>query len=454
MNVKNGSKGSKGDTGAKGDAGTSVTVTNVQESTEDGGANVVTFSDGTTLNVKNGSKGSKGDTGASQGGGESTDLFVIHLLADGTMDKTFTDVRNAIASHKSPIVIDNTDEHAVYTLSQVEYTSNVPSRYHFSRFRDTSNGIVKDVIKYTNIIGASKSTGAVVDAPNPKSIKFTGAVSAEYDGSAAVTVNIPEGGSGGGGTSKYQQPDWGVDTATLTEILPEATYTATAETEYMAIIMEKVLVTAGTVVTVTYNGTAYNCTAYAGDTDEYGNVIFVVLGNKAAEGGEDTGEPFFAIFATSEEMVAEYGFYGAIVPLDGSETFTLSIAAPTIHTIPVEYLGGIVTTPLIVNLTVDGTNVNLSATYDEILAALNSNRNVFLYNGRMLIPLHYVDKGNGVISFQAIENDTGELKLYIYTIDETNVITYNSGTRLMTSADRNALNNRITAIEKQLGLAT
>ena len=43
--------------------GTSVTVSNVSESTEDGGNNVVTFSDGKTLTVKNGKTGAKGDTG-------------------------------------------------------------------------------------------------------------------------------------------------------------------------------------------------------------------------------------------------------------------------------------------------------------------------------------------------------------------------------------------------------
>jgi hypothetical protein len=60
LNVKNGSKGSDGATGKD---GTSVTVTNVSESSTDGGTNVVTFSDGKKLNVKNGTKGSKGDTG-------------------------------------------------------------------------------------------------------------------------------------------------------------------------------------------------------------------------------------------------------------------------------------------------------------------------------------------------------------------------------------------------------
>ena len=53
--------------GAAGADGTSVTVTSVTESTEDGGDNVITFSDGKSVTVKNGSKGStgaKGDTGA------------------------------------------------------------------------------------------------------------------------------------------------------------------------------------------------------------------------------------------------------------------------------------------------------------------------------------------------------------------------------------------------------
>lgn len=53
--VKNGTKGSAGN------PGTSVTVSNVSESTASGGENVVTFSDGETLTVKNGKDGAKGD---------------------------------------------------------------------------------------------------------------------------------------------------------------------------------------------------------------------------------------------------------------------------------------------------------------------------------------------------------------------------------------------------------
>lgn len=72
--VRNGSKGSKGDPGytpqkgidyfdgKDGKDGAPVTVQSVNESTTDGGSNVVTFSDGQKLTVKNGRKGADGYT--------------------------------------------------------------------------------------------------------------------------------------------------------------------------------------------------------------------------------------------------------------------------------------------------------------------------------------------------------------------------------------------------------
>lgn len=67
---KDGANGKDGSPGKDGTDGTSVTVASVTESVEDGGDNVITFSDGTSVTVKNGSKGStgakgdKGDTGS------------------------------------------------------------------------------------------------------------------------------------------------------------------------------------------------------------------------------------------------------------------------------------------------------------------------------------------------------------------------------------------------------
>lgn len=48
--------------GPKGDIGTSVTITNIKESEEDGGTNEVNFSDGSTLRVKNGKTGTFDET--------------------------------------------------------------------------------------------------------------------------------------------------------------------------------------------------------------------------------------------------------------------------------------------------------------------------------------------------------------------------------------------------------
>lgn len=75
--------------------GTSVTVTNVSTSAADGGSNVVTFSDGTTVTIKNGSKGSqgiqgeqgkKGDTGATGPQGPQGPTGPAYTLT--TSDKT------------------------------------------------------------------------------------------------------------------------------------------------------------------------------------------------------------------------------------------------------------------------------------------------------------------------------------------------------------------------------
>ena len=59
-----GADGKDGSPGEPGKDGTSVTVASVSESTEDGGTNVVTFSDGNKLNVKNGKAGKDGSPGA------------------------------------------------------------------------------------------------------------------------------------------------------------------------------------------------------------------------------------------------------------------------------------------------------------------------------------------------------------------------------------------------------
>ena len=63
LKVKNGKTGYTPQKNVDYFDGTSVSVANVSESTEDGGSNVVNFSDGKGLTVKNGKTGGKGDKG-------------------------------------------------------------------------------------------------------------------------------------------------------------------------------------------------------------------------------------------------------------------------------------------------------------------------------------------------------------------------------------------------------
>lgn len=73
-----------------GEDGTSVTVASVSESTEDGGTNVVTFSDGKKLNVKNGSKGGDGAPGATGAPGRGVKKMEYNAAANN-WTVTYTD---------------------------------------------------------------------------------------------------------------------------------------------------------------------------------------------------------------------------------------------------------------------------------------------------------------------------------------------------------------------------
>ena len=71
-----------------------------------------------------------------------------------------------------------------------------------------------------NDSGYAKTTDIPDKLPNPQKLTFTGAVTAEYDGSGAVTVTIPESSGGSGGTVRIEK----LSTDTAVELEPNKLY--------------------------------------------------------------------------------------------------------------------------------------------------------------------------------------------------------------------------------------
>ena len=71
-----------------------------------------------------------------------------------------------------------------------------------------------------NDSGYAKTTDIPDKLPNPQKLTFAGAVTAEYDGSGAVTVTIPEGSGGSGGTVRIEK----LSTDTSVELQPNKLY--------------------------------------------------------------------------------------------------------------------------------------------------------------------------------------------------------------------------------------
>lgn len=74
--------GPQGDSGTDGEDGTSITITNIVQSNDDSGSNIITFSDGSTLTIKNGSKGDQGDIGPQGPAGSDAHITIDSQMLD------------------------------------------------------------------------------------------------------------------------------------------------------------------------------------------------------------------------------------------------------------------------------------------------------------------------------------------------------------------------------------
>lgn len=178
--------------------------------------------------------------------------------------------------------------------------------------------------------------------PNPNAVTFTGAVEGSYDGSEALTMEIP---SGSGGV----QSDWNQNDSTAADYVknrpfyadnPVETVFVEERTElfyddgdgrYYADFESTFVPTGGEIYTVSWDGAVYE-SACVEDEDIEANPMYLI-GNLSIDGlGSDTGEPFiFTIYANGSISVATKD-------TSASHTFSISRIDIEIVKIPTKYL--------------------------------------------------------------------------------------------------------------------
>ena len=152
---------------------------------------------------------------------------------------------------------------------------------------------------------------------------------------------------------EYSQPDWNANegepghilnrpfysdykTETLLETTTLTADASFANFEGVAVLPGPLALQEGMICNVVYNGAAYTCTVKAAD---FQGLSCFAFGNQIVVTGENTGEPF-TVCAFSEDSTAITGIYGGVFPVDGSTTFSMSIASITeiVTPVPEKYL--------------------------------------------------------------------------------------------------------------------
>lgn len=208
-------------------------------------------------------------------------------------------------------------------------------------------------------------------------------------------------------------------------LLEETVLTALEETENAAPIPKILDMTYVSEVEVTYNGTTYICpiTTFEGNTYGFGNLSAV---DEDSEGGN--GEPFVVIIYANKTIADDCN--GFVLPLDGSNEFTMSIVGvvETVYPLDEKYLPS---TQYVVNFT-----LNTSSSFDsdrsfyEIASVLTEGKfNVVgvVVDGdqRVYLDVQYWDLESVKFGREIVDESTGVLQDEI-VIYSTDMVQYNS----------------------------
>lgn len=221
------------------------------------------------------------------------------------------------------------------------------------------------------VLSGSKTTfdGSPIRISSPQSLRFTGAVNATYDGSKYVKVEIPRA-SLPETADPLKQLVTDADGKVAWEDRLAYKYTTTSEVVNLAAtvleniddngdgVLDNIAfitipwatdIVAGSMATIAYNGTNYECEAIA-----YNAIVPdapegpCALGNISALGfegidGSNADAPFTLVTQPSTLAVEQGGIYGILMIGDGSASVTLSVTSKqtqtTIKTIDPELLG-------------------------------------------------------------------------------------------------------------------
>ena len=212
------SRGAKGD---KGDPGATPNLTVGTVTTLEAGQNATASMGGTAespvlnLGIPRGAKGEPGSPGAPGAAGKSA----YQYAQDGGYNGTETEFAEKLAQEQLTGTTGTLTPTQVYDAVsagipvKVQYTDSTYGLLSFTAFNvaESLNVIVSQTIVYYNGVyilaelngGKSDNTWGTAFTtlaekadipsalPNPNALKFTGAMTGSYNGSAAVTVNIP-----------------------------------------------------------------------------------------------------------------------------------------------------------------------------------------------------------------------------------------------------------------------